>query len=61
MAEPIHELLHKIVIWNAAGPYLRSELVPNLADYLTNYLRSPQGEQFLRMLGYVREGAEVKK
>ncbi len=61
MAEPTHELLHKIVTWNAAGPYLRPELVPNLADYLTNFLRSPQGEPFLRALGYVKEGAEVKR
>jgi hypothetical protein len=56
MADPTQELLHRIVTWNAAGPYLRPELVPNLAEYLTNFLRSPNGEQFLRLLGYVKGG-----
>ena len=61
MADLTHELLHKIVTWNDAGPYLRPELVPNLADYLTNFLRSPQGEAFLLALGYVKEGVGAKK
>lgn len=56
MAGDVQSLYHKITIWCATGhpPYLSPEMARSLSDYLLNFLKSAEGERFLRTLGYVR-------
>lgn len=56
MEGDVQSLYHKITIWCASGhpPYLSLEMTRNLSDYLTNFLKSGEGEKLLRTLGYVR-------
>lgn len=63
MAERVTDIHHMITIWNASGhpPYIQPTMMRSLADYLVDYLKSQEGEKFLRTLGYVRAGAAVKK
>jgi hypothetical protein len=35
-------------------PYLSPDMAKNFSDYLQNFLKSTEGERFLRTLGYVR-------
>jgi hypothetical protein len=35
-------------------------MLRNLGDYLANFLKSNDGEQYLRTLGYVRAGVPTK-
>ena len=65
MAGEVQSLYHKITIWCAAGhpPYLSSDMAKRFSDYLLSFLKSAEGERFLRTLGYVRlaESAEEKQ
>ncbi|MDE2179949.1 MAG: hypothetical protein KGJ40_03765 [candidate division NC10 bacterium] len=56
MAGDVQSLYHKITIWCAAGhpPYLSTDMAKSFSDYLLNFLKSAEGERFLRTLGYVR-------
>ena len=59
MERDVQSLYHKITIWCASGhpPYLSTEMARTLSDYLTNFLKSSEGERLLRTLGYVRHSA----
>jgi len=56
MANDMKDLQHMLTIWNASSnPLALSTMqVRNLAEYLGNFLRSADGEQFLSTLGYAR-------
>ena len=56
MAGDVQSLYHKITIWCASGhpPYLSSDMARSFSDYLLSFLKSAEGERFLRTLGYVR-------
>jgi hypothetical protein len=45
-----------IIAWNAFAtpPVIPPSMLRNLGDYLTNFLKSGDGEKYLRTLGYVR-------
>ncbi|MBZ0160990.1 hypothetical protein [Candidatus Methylomirabilis sp.] len=65
MTGEVQNLYHKITIWCATGhpAYLSSDMARGFSDYLLNFLKSAEGERFLRTLGYVRlvESAGDKK
>jgi hypothetical protein len=63
MPEDVKTLHHMIVVWNAFAtpPVIPPQLLRNLGDYLTNFLKSGDGEQFLRTLGYERAGAPAPR
>jgi hypothetical protein len=56
MIGDVQSLYHKITIWCAMGhpPYLSSDMAKSFSDYLLSFLKSTEGERFLRTLGYVR-------
>lgn len=56
MTGDVQSLYHKVTIWCAAGhpPYLSADMAKHFSDYLLNFLKSTEGERFLRTLGYVR-------
>ena len=59
MPDDIKTLHHMIIVWNAFAtpPVIPATMLRNLGDYLTNFLKSGDGEQYLRTLGYVRTDA----
>jgi hypothetical protein len=59
MSDEVKTLHHMIVVWSAYAtpPVIPPQLLRSLGDYLTSFLKSTDGEKFLRSLGYVR--AEV--
>jgi len=59
MPDDVKTLHHMIIAWNAFAtpPVIPPTMLRNLGDYLTNFLKSGDGEKLLRTLGYVR--AEV--
>jgi hypothetical protein len=65
MTGDVQNLYHKITIWCATGhpAYLSSDMAKSFSDYLLSFLKSAEGEKFLRTLGYVRlvETAREKK
>jgi hypothetical protein len=60
MASDVKDLHHMLTIWNASSnPLALSGMqVRNLSEYLVNFLRSADGEQFLRTVGYTRAARE---
>ncbi len=58
MTGDVQGLYHKVTIWCAAGhpPYLSPAMAKSFSDYLLSFLKSAEGERFLRTLGYVRLG-----
>lgn len=56
MAGDVQSLYHKITIWCATGhpPYLSPDMARSFSDYLLSFLKSAEGERFLRTLGYLR-------
>ncbi|MDD5558092.1 hypothetical protein [Candidatus Methylomirabilis sp.] len=56
MAGDVQNLYHKITIWCATGhpAYLSPDMAKSFSDYLLNFLKSAEGERFLRTLGYIR-------
>jgi len=63
MADDIKTLHHMITIWNAFGAptIIPPQMLRALGDYVENFLRSGEGEKYLRTLGYVRGEAAAKK
>ena len=56
MADGIKTLHHMITVWNAFGTQavIPPQMLRNLGDYLENFLKSTEGEKYLRTLGYIR-------
>ncbi len=56
MADDVKTIHHMLLTWNAFAtpPVIPPQLIRNLGDYLVNFLKSQDGEQFLKTLGYVR-------
>jgi hypothetical protein len=56
MSDDVKSLYHMIIAWNAfATPsVIPPQLLRSLGDYLVNFLKSSEGEKYLRSLGYVR-------
>ena len=56
MADDVKTIHHMLLTWNAFAtpPVIPPQLVRNLGDYLVNFLKSQDGEQLLKTLGYVR-------
>lgn len=56
MIGEVQSLYHKITIWCATGhpPYLSPDMAKSFSDYLLSFLKSAEGERFLRTLGYLR-------
>jgi hypothetical protein len=63
MTEDVKTLHHMITVWNAfATPsVIPPQMLRMLGDYLTNFLKSGDGERLLRTLGYERAGARAKQ
>ena len=63
MAAETKTLHHMITVWNAfATPtVIPPHMIRTLGDYLENFLKSSDGEAFLRTLGYVRADAVGRK
>jgi hypothetical protein len=61
MADDVKTLQHMLVTWNAFAtpPVIPPQLLRSLGDYLVSFLKSKDGEQFLRTLGYVRSGSPM--
>jgi hypothetical protein len=62
MTDDIKTLHHMITVWNAYGTptVIPPQMLRSLSDYLVNFLKSGEGEKFLRSLGYVRADAAAK-
>lgn len=58
MPDDVKTLHHMIIVWNAFAtpPVIPPTMLRNLGDYLTNFLKSADGEHYLRTLGYERAG-----
>jgi hypothetical protein len=56
MPDDVKTLYHMIVTWNAfATPaVIPPQMLRSLSDYLANFLKSGEGEKYLRTLGYAR-------
>jgi len=61
--DDVKTLHHMITVWNAFAtpPVIPPQMLRNLGDYLTNFLKSSDGERLLRTLGYERAGAQAKQ
>lgn len=59
MSQDVKTLYHMITTWNAfaAPPVIPPTLLRTLSDYLVSFLKSGEGEKYLRTLGYVRSEA----
>ncbi|MFB3819588.1 MAG: hypothetical protein ACE147_18180 [Candidatus Methylomirabilales bacterium] len=56
MPDDVKTLYHMIVTWNAfaAPAVIPPQMLRSLGDYLVNFLKSAEGEKYLRTLGYAR-------
>jgi hypothetical protein len=56
MTDEIKTLHHMITVWNAFGTptVIPPHMLRTLGDYLENFLKSSEGEKYLRTLGYTR-------
>jgi hypothetical protein len=63
MTDEIKTLHHMITVWNAFGTptVISPQMLRMLGDYLENFLKSRDGEKYLRSLGYVRAEAPAGK
>jgi len=63
MADDVKTLHHMITIWNAFGTpaAISPQMLRGLGDYLESFLRSGEGEKYLRTLGYVRAESAARK
>jgi hypothetical protein len=63
MTDEIKTLHHMITVWNAFGTptVIPPQMLRTLGDYLESFLKSRDGEQYLRSLGYVRAGAPARE
>ncbi len=62
MTGDIKTLHHMITVWNAfaAPAVIPPQMLRNLGDYLENFLKSSEGERYLRALGYARAEMAAK-
>ena len=62
MTDDIKTMHHMILVWNACAtpPVIPPQMLRTLGDYLANFLKSNDGDQYLRTLGYVRAVAPTK-
>ncbi|MFA5028539.1 MAG: hypothetical protein WC713_11770 [Candidatus Methylomirabilota bacterium] len=63
MSQDVKTLFHMITVWNAfaAPPVIPPTLLRTLSDYLVSFLKSVEGEKYLRTLGYVRAEAPTPR
>ncbi len=63
MPDDVKTLHHMITVWNAFGTptVIPPHMLRTLGDYLENFLKSGDGEKYLRSLGYVRVEAATRK
>ncbi len=63
MPDDIKTLHHMITVWNAFGTptVIPPHMLRTLGDYLESFLKSSDGEKYLRSLGYVRVEAAARK
>jgi hypothetical protein len=63
MTDDIKTLHHMITVWNAFGTptVIPPQMLRTLGDYLENFLKSGEGEKYLRTLGYVRSEAVAER
>jgi hypothetical protein len=63
MTDDVKTLHHMITVWNAFGTptVIPPQMLRTLGDYLENFLKSYEGEKYLRTLGYVRAEVAAKK
>ncbi len=63
MPDDIKTLHHMITVWNAFGTptVIPPHMLRTLGDYLESFLKSSDGEKYLRGLGYVRVEAAARK
>jgi len=63
MANNVKTLHHMITVWNAFGTptVIPPQMLRTLGDYLENFLKSHEGEKYLRTLGYVRTEMATEK
>ena len=63
MSQDVKTLYHMITAWNAfaAPPIIPPTLLRTLSDYLVSFLKSVEGEKYLRTLGYVRAEASTPR
>jgi len=56
MSQDVKTLHHMLTAWNAFGApaVIPPSLLRSLSDYLTSFLKSGEGERYLRTLGYIR-------
>jgi hypothetical protein len=63
MSQDVKTLYHMITAWNgfAAPAVIPPTLLKTLSDYLVSFLKSSEGEKFLRTLGYVKAAAAATR
>ncbi len=63
MTDDVKTLHHMIIVWNGFGTptVIPPQMVRSLGDYLVSFLKSGEGEKFLRTLGYVRADAAARQ
>jgi hypothetical protein len=63
MTDDIKTIHHMITAWNASviPSVIPPQMMRGLGDYLVSFLKSSEGEKYLRSLGYVRAEPEGKK
>ncbi len=60
MTDGIQDIHRMIAAWNGSGTptVIPPQMARSLGDYLVNFLKSGEGEKYLRTLGYLRQGSE---
>ena len=63
MTDDIKTIHRMITAWNGSGSptVIPPQMARSLGDYLVSFLKSGDGERYLRSLGYVRAHPEGKK
>jgi hypothetical protein len=63
MADDVKTLHHMLTAWSAyAVPaVIPPQLLRSLGDYLVSFLKSAEGERFLRSMGYARTEADARR
>ncbi len=63
MTDDIKTIHRMITAWNGSGSptVIPPQMARSLGDYLVSFLKSGEGEKYLRSLGYVRADSEAAK
>ncbi len=63
MPDDVKTIHHMITAWNASviPSVIPPQMLRSLGDYLVSFLKSGEGEKYLRSLGYVRAQPEGKQ